>query len=179
MKEHLLPPNASDLEQSLSETIARIGDFDADKIRDVWNPQTCPEEYLPWLAWAFSVDIWNSDWPTFIKRGVITNSIKNHRIKGTRKAVQDAIEAMGGGAVLTEWWETSPADTPHTFQVLLASGMQGASDSSFQDDLEAAITAAKPLRSHFTIVPAVELSTKIYLYAVFRAATYNRISLEG
>lgn len=27
-------------------------------IRELWNPDTCPANLLPWLAWSFSVDRW-------------------------------------------------------------------------------------------------------------------------
>ncbi|WP_218789976.1 phage tail protein I, partial [Klebsiella pneumoniae] len=26
--------------------------------RDLWNPWKCPVKFLPYLAWAFSVDRW-------------------------------------------------------------------------------------------------------------------------
>jgi phage tail P2-like protein len=125
------------------------------------------------------VDVWNPSWSVSIKRGVIANSISNHQLKGTRKAVQDAIESMGAGAVLTEWWETTPSGSPHTFDVLLSTGAQGATDPGFQDDLQAAITAAKPLRSHFTVIPAVDLVAQVFVSAALQVVTYNRISLTG
>lgn len=32
-------------------------------IRQVWTPEECPVELLPYLAWALSVDQWDKDWP--------------------------------------------------------------------------------------------------------------------
>ncbi|WP_332113935.1 phage tail protein I, partial [Escherichia coli] len=32
-------------------------------IRELWNPDTCPANLLPSLAWAFSVHTWDEKWP--------------------------------------------------------------------------------------------------------------------
>ena len=55
MSRDLLPANATPLERALAETTARLSDV-AVPIRDLWSPENCPTELLPWLAWALSVD---------------------------------------------------------------------------------------------------------------------------
>ncbi|NKD86596.1 phage tail protein I, partial [Haematospirillum jordaniae] len=92
MADNLLPPSASHLERLLADVDAvRLGTLDI-VIRDIWNPATCPAPFLPWLAWALSVDVWNPDWPEARKRAVIAASFQVHRHKGTRRAVREALE---------------------------------------------------------------------------------------
>lgn len=79
---HLLPANATPLEQALSASDARLLDVPV-PIRDLWRWDVCPESHLPWLAWAMSVDIWDEDWPVQKKRSVVHRSFALHRLKGT------------------------------------------------------------------------------------------------
>lgn len=53
----LLPPGSSPLERRLAQTCSGISDLQV-SLRDLWNPATCPIRFLPYLAWAFSVDRW-------------------------------------------------------------------------------------------------------------------------
>lgn len=96
MTKSLLPPNASRLERNLSEVSARIGEVKI-PITDLWNPDTCPVELLPWLAWSLSVDWWDDEWPESVKREMVRSSIQIHRHKGTPWAVKKALEIVGLG----------------------------------------------------------------------------------
>lgn len=102
----LLPPNATKTERSLEAATARIGEIPI-TIGDLWNPQTCPTDLLPWLAWALSVDFWDSDWPEERKRAAIAASIDWHRHKGTKWAVVRALEIAGYGTARIQ--EVTPA----------------------------------------------------------------------
>ena len=98
----LLPPNASDTERVIEAASARSSGVPV-PIRHLWNAATCPVSALPFLAWAFSVDDWDSDWPEEEKRAVIAASVAIHRIKGTPAGVKLALSAAGyGDAELTE-----------------------------------------------------------------------------
>ena len=67
----LLPPNSTSLEKALEMLIgARVGAIDT-PLRDLWSPADCPEELLPWLAWALSIDSWDASWPIHIRRALI------------------------------------------------------------------------------------------------------------
>jgi phage tail P2-like protein len=90
----LLPPNSTELERALAESMS-LAALDPDAIRALWNPATCPETHLPWLAWALSVDIWDDAWPVERKRATIAGSIAWHRKKGTPWAVEQALAAAG------------------------------------------------------------------------------------
>lgn len=91
--ESVLPAHSSRLERALER--ASLWSAESAVFADIWNPDTCPVDLLPWLAWSLSVDDWNADWPESTKRAVIKASFGVHRIKGTRKSLQDVLTAAG------------------------------------------------------------------------------------
>lgn len=151
----LLPHNATPQERALSEVAGGVGDLPA-PIREVWNPDTCPPELLAWLAWAFSVDQWDSSWTPEQQRAFIKRSVAIHRHKGTIGAVQDALGALGVVARVREWFNQSPPGLPYTFRVLLEADQIGVSANAMRSLFEV-IERTKNLRSHVT---EVELSVR-------------------
>uniref|UniRef100_UPI0009AAD4F9 phage tail protein I n=1 Tax=Salmonella enterica TaxID=28901 RepID=UPI0009AAD4F9 len=79
----LLPPGSSPLERRLAQTCSGISDLQI-SLRDLWNPATCPIRFLPYLAWAFSVDRWDESWTENVKRRVVQDAFYIHQHKGTR-----------------------------------------------------------------------------------------------
>ncbi|MCA0905133.1 phage tail protein I [Ruegeria marisrubri] len=111
----ILPPNAQAIERDLEQLSSRHKGF-ADPLKRLWKPQTCPENILPWLAWAFSVDKWDANWSEDAKRAAIAASVEVHRRKGTIGAVKRALAAAGYGAATVierENWETHDATYKH------------------------------------------------------------------
>ena len=116
----LLPMNATAAEQAIESTISRQLDLPT---KTLWNPHTCPEDLLPWLAWSLSVDQWDAQWPVATQRTVIAESATIHRHKGTVGAVKPALQSLGVTVDFLEWFE--PVDdlvlapiqstAPHTF----------------------------------------------------------------
>ena len=93
--ETLLPSNATALERVLEAAPgARVEGMPV-LVDDLWRPDACPENALPWLAWALSVDRWDPDWPTDVKRLVVADSVGQHRRKGTLSAVRRALDDVG------------------------------------------------------------------------------------
>ncbi|WP_316196569.1 phage tail protein I [Bradyrhizobium sp. SZCCHNS3053] len=86
LMDHILV-NGTEYERTLSSQVNRLLDLDI-PIRDLWNPWTCPENLLPYLAWALSVDLWDPNWELTKRRSVVANAIKHHQIKGTLKAIE-------------------------------------------------------------------------------------------
>jgi phage tail P2-like protein len=107
---NLLPSNSTPAERAIAESIARVSDVPV-PIRDTWNPETCPVELLPWLAWTLSVEAWDASWEDFRKRAVIKSAVDTARTKGTRMAVSEALAALGASVVMTEWFELDPPGT--------------------------------------------------------------------
>ena len=115
---NILPPSASDQERALAAISERFDNLNTD-LRALWNPDTCPVSFLPYLAWTFSLDDWDDNWPETIKRQRIKDSLYNHRIKGSRQSLENAVAAFNAQLLITEWWEKTPKGTPHTFEVFL------------------------------------------------------------
>lgn len=93
----LLPANSTALERDLATVFAEIEGIET-PARLMWDPDRIPAAFLPWLAWSLSVDDWDPDWSEERKREVIKGSVALHRIKGTRKSVEMALQMMGYGA---------------------------------------------------------------------------------
>lgn len=90
----ILPSNATALERAMAQVSARLLDIPV-PIRELWDVDTCPVEFLPHLAAAWSVDFWNPDWDEAKKRSMIRNAVKHHRLKGTLAGISAYAEIAG------------------------------------------------------------------------------------
>jgi len=150
----LLPPNSTLQERSLEEVSARLDHIPL-IIRDLWRADTCPDDLLPWLAKAVSVDVWSPAWTPDQKRGAIRNSLAVHRKKGTIGAVLDALSALGFTAKIQEWFNQIPQGDVYTYRLILEADQTGYSLADIELLLEV-VANAKNLRSHLTeIAPIV------------------------
>ena len=170
----LLPPNATPQEHALDDATARIGAVPT-PIRELWNPDTCPADLLPWLAWALSLDSWQPYWPEAVKRQRIRKAVEIARCKGTAKSVRDVVASFGDAMSLREWWQNDPPSTPHTFEILLTLGGGAPATQEFQDDVIDAVARTKPVRSHFTFSIGTSASGALGLLGAIRPVTYHRI----
>lgn len=166
----LLPPASTTLESALAQLDAERLEAIAVQIDTLWNPWACPAAFLPWLAWALSVDVWNTDWPEATKRAVIAASYGVHARKGTRRAVNEALAALGFTVGITEWWEAEPEAARFTFTVDAASAE--AITPERQADALAVILAAKNVRSHLA-------DLRVILQQASRAPSIASASLIG
>ncbi len=167
----LLPPSATSQERSIALSAGRVSDVPS-PIRPLWNPDTCPIDILPWLAWALSVDTWDSNWSEVTKRAVVRSAVETARYKGTRKAVADALAALGAGVVMVEWFDKDPVGDPHTFTINIV-----AQDTSIemQAAMVSEIDRTKPLRSHYDIVFGVATEGSINICGVLRPGVFTRL----
>lgn len=150
----LLPENATPIERALAEAVARISDVPI-RSREVWSPQSCPSSLLPWLAWAFGVDDWDTNWTDAQKRGAISASVAVHRRKGTIGAVKTALAGLGFDVLVQEWFNQIPAGPEYTFRLLLNVDQIGITQASITRILSV-VQSTKNLRSHLdTIVPSI------------------------
>jgi phage tail P2-like protein len=95
---HLLPPNATALERAIAGPLGRFNDLSVLPVPldQLYRWDTCPTAFLPWLAWANSVDIWDEAWPEETKRNLIRESFELHRRKGSIYAISRYIAYAGG-----------------------------------------------------------------------------------
>lgn len=144
----LLPPNQT----PVTAAIAKATDLPItpEIISTLWSSAHCPAALLPWLAWSLSVDEWDETWDESTQRRVIAASIGIHRKKGTLGAVRAALNSLGHRTRITEWWQTSPPGTPHTFQAEVEIDASGLDDTAVST-IDRQITATKPVRSHYTL----------------------------
>ena len=175
----LLPPNATPQERALEASSLRISDI-AVPLRDLYNPDTCRVELLPWLAWHLSIDTWKTSWPEEIRRARIKNAMAIHRKKGTAQSVKQVVAAFGGAILVREWWQKLPMGEPHTFDLTMTlSGSGGyTATAEFVDDVIAEVNGAKPLRSHFTFTQGVGTHTALAVVTVVRPVIYARLNLK-
>lgn len=152
----LLPPSVSRLERAIAEAAGEIGSVPV-VVRDVWNPDTCPGQVLPWLAWAFSVDDWDEGWSDAQKRDSIRVAIAVQRHKGTIGAVKDALGALGIEARVQEWFAQEPAGSPYTFKLWLESEQTPVTVEGIAQVLEI-VERLKSLRSHLDQIRVRALS---------------------
>lgn len=163
MSDSLLPPNASDLELAVEKVLSRTEQIPV-TIDTLWDPETAPENTLPWLAWALSVDEWSSAWSVETKRRVIANSVELHRKKGTRGAINLAMSGINIETEITEWFEQSPPGRPGTFNVDATLNADGFTFDQWRE-LSGAIHSAKNVRSHCTVSMRSEVQSTMPVYA--------------
>ena len=139
---------------------------------------TLPSDILEHLAVQYDVTSWDSAWPIGTKRAVLKAAIADKRKMGTRGAVQRAIEAVAPLATITEWWQTDPKGTPHTFTIdVLQDG--SAVDAETQRNVISQVNEAKPARSHYTFGVQQNAQGNLYLAGVLRSIAYARVRSAG
>jgi len=146
MVARLLPGNATELERLAAQALAKIEHVPV-PLRDLWNPDACPEALLPYLAWAFSVDRWSQSWPEGAKRKAIKSAYFIHSRKGTIGALRRVVEPLGYLIEVLEWWEELPLGVPGTFRLLIGVLDTGITEAMYQE-LTWLIDDAKPLSRH-------------------------------
>jgi phage tail P2-like protein len=144
MSNSLLPPGSSALERRLAQACSGISGLNV-PLRDLWNPDTCPVNFLPYLAWAFSVDRWDESWAESVKRKVVKDAFYIHQHKGTISAIRRVVEPLGYLIRVIEWWKTN--DDPGTFRLDVGVLDTGITEEMYHE-LERVIADAKPCSRH-------------------------------
>ncbi|NGE20745.1 phage tail protein I [Escherichia coli] len=134
------------LEQRAAAACASISDLSV-PLRDLWNPWKCPVKFLPYLAWAFSVDRWEETWSETEKRQAVSDAFWIHQRKGTVAAVRRVIETLGYSMTLQEWWKV--ADPAGTFRLEIDLNDIGITEPMIKE-LERIIGDAKPVSRHIS-----------------------------
>ncbi|MEL5280828.1 phage tail protein I [Serratia bockelmannii] len=146
MTDRILPVSATPLELHAEQASAEVSAAPV-PLRQLWDPDTCPRDLLPYLAWAFSVDRWDEAWDEATKRDVIRQSYFVHRHKGTIGALRRAVEPMGYLISVTEWWQNGK--TPGTFEMEVGALNTGITPEMYAE-LERVIDDTKPCSRHLS-----------------------------
>lgn len=115
-------------------------------------------DVLDELAWQFHVDFYSVDFPINVKRNLIKNAKKIHRLKGTPAAVENLLSSIFGKAKLVEWFEYD--GNPFMFKVKVEVENN---INLLLDKFEESINSVKNTRSHLE---------KIEIYTVSRGNSY-------
>ncbi|WP_065755198.1 phage tail protein I [Bradyrhizobium paxllaeri] len=92
----LLYRTATGLERALADVDGfRITDTNVELIQAIWDPWTCPLRVLSYLAWAMGVEYWNDDWSETTKRAWVAYQLEFKSTRGTRKALEVAVDYAG------------------------------------------------------------------------------------
>lgn len=146
MNNSLLPPSASRFMRDVEKVTTRLDRIPVD-LRKLWNPDECPVDLLPYLAWALSVDRWDKGWSEQTKRQVIKAAWLVHRHKGTISALRRVVEPFGFLLRVIEWWQSN--EEPGTFRLEIGIQEQGITEETYRE-LERVIDDAKPRSRHLT-----------------------------
>lgn len=152
----LLPTASTPLEIALAGATAKLEPIPT-PLSHVWDVEHCPDEILPFLAYAWSVDEWNDAWTDAVKRSVIRESLWVHERKGTLGAVKRALSAMSYDTEVIEWWQKSPQGTAGTFSIAVRPTTGFIADNIHQ--IRAVIDAVKRLSAHYDIYVDIGVAT--------------------
>lgn len=95
MTDTIMPPSSrTAVEVAFDRAIEAAIDLDPG-IRALKRPLETPDEFLGYLAWEHSLDLWDDDWPEEKKRDVIRRSFELHSLKGTRAGISRHLEIAG------------------------------------------------------------------------------------
>ncbi|MDC5448450.1 phage tail protein I [Acinetobacter baumannii] len=139
----LLPPNITAFEKKIVETTAKTTELNTN-LSSLIRVDNAPADFLSILAWQFSVDRWQDDWPDEVKRAQIKNSIKVHTYKGTNYALRSIVESFGYSITIHEWWQESPMNEPGTFQITIDTNGRALTEKTSKTLVEL-LNDAKPL----------------------------------
>ena len=175
----LPPPLRRDLNCRALETVAaRLSTLDLTPLV-LYDVANVPASLLPYLAEQFNVlgdagwDIADTDDE---RRALIKEAIALHKLKGTRHAVERALDLIGVVAVIVEWWERNPKGVPHTFAIAVSFKDQPvdapAIDAARQAQIQRVVSFWKPARSHFTMAVGFDKGAELRLRmaSVFKAS---------
>lgn len=151
----LLPPSATALEIAIATACADSTSIDV-PLRSLWDPASCPVALLPYLAWSFSVDRWDSNWTEAQKRRAITDAFFLHQQKGTVAAVKRAVTQYGASAEIIEWWQED--GVPGTFRINISIPDTGLDDKTISA-IKRMVLLSKPLSRHISSMAFTEQAT--------------------
>lgn len=151
----LLPLSSTQLERAIEAAMVEKTEI---PLRTLYNPDTCPAHLLPWLAWTWSVDRWDTRWTEAVKRSAIRSAFYVHAHKGTIGALRRVVEPLGYLIEVLEWWEMKPKGIPGTFALKVGVLDTGITEEAYLE-LERLIDDAKPVSRHMTGL-AISLETQ-------------------
>jgi phage tail P2-like protein len=144
MNRDMLPPNRTTLESALADAMAL--DADPAVLATLWDADACPAAWLPWLAWALSVEEWESATTEAQQRALVRQSVPRHRRKGVPASLVDTLASLGLRARVHDRLET-----PHAFEMVIDLSDAGL-DEATRQRIESAVGHYRNARSFATAI---------------------------
>lgn len=174
----LLPPSATRLERLAAAALVDGAELPV-LLRELWSPEDCPAELLPWLAWAWSVDSWDDGWSNRQKRQTIAEALEVQQVKGTIGSVRRALAAIGIPSRVQEWHRQTPAGDPYTFRLLLDVDQDPMDQRGIFKILDV-VEATKSLRSHLeTVIQQITTRSTVSVGAAALTGHETDLPYEG
>ena len=173
----LLPPNSTALERAFDAVTDASLDGLSVPVGDVWSPDRCPTDLLPFLAWGVSIDIWDTTWPEATKREAIAGAIDEQRRKGTRAALRKALDRIDPLIGMTEWFEDPTTLEPYTFRLDLPDRNTSTVvyDGPTIETLLRDVAAVKPLRAHVIASYSINAISQAGIVSAIQFGAVGRI----
>jgi phage tail P2-like protein len=176
----LLPHNSTPLERALS-TAGDLG-VDPEIIRGVADSARCPVDFLPWLAWAMSVEGWEAAETEEQQRALIRQSIPIHKHKGTVGAIRRVLKAVGVTADYKEWTQI-PGAVPYTFELTAWANDNRPGEGSILSPqlfqrLRALVDATKNERSHYRLKLGARFDSALGLASASQVRSLDRRTFD-
>lgn len=150
----LLPKNSTKLERCLEaavreelEGLSSHLDFSL-----LLDPENCPESFLPLLAWANRVIVWDREIlatgdKLSRKRELVANFPAVRALRGSRAAIDMALKSLGVKAVYRPWFEKSPQGKPFSCDIEIHNLENEPVSADVRERILRVIDALKPLRT--------------------------------
>ncbi len=114
----LLPSNSTEMDREMDGVDAQLAArLPIKLIPAARSAAETPLELLPYLALERSVDEFSGLWSEARRREVVAGSFAYHQVKGTRPALDRALEPLGFNVTVVEWFEASPPRPAYTFRL--------------------------------------------------------------
>lgn len=189
----LVPALQNDLSMRALETLSsRLSTLDLSPVV-VYDFDHVPSQALTALAEQLNL-LGDAGWdfagfgpaPDAKKRALLKEAVALHRLKGTRYAVQRALDLMSVTSRITEWWEPQPNNgpqgLPHTFLVdlLLTDAPEGQPVLTPEraDAVLRMVRFWKPARSQFRARVGLGMSTATRSAMVMRPAAATHADIK-
>jgi phage tail P2-like protein len=175
MSRSVLPPNASPLLLSFEEAFDKTINFPRD-FPKLWNLGEVSEEFLPYLAWTLGVELWPADELVSVeeKRELVSRWIKIRKLRGTRRALELAYEAIGVRGDIIE----NPDNKKYTIKIRFSS-----EEKVITPDLRSAVirltNLLKPLRVKYEVEIDFQFSDDIQIFGAFAVTQVYRFLGEA
>lgn len=146
--ETLLPPNSTALEKAVEQLGLKISALSVPFVQ-LHRIDSCPEKFLPWLAWERRVEYWQPNWNEADKRAAISAATDFNAQRGTRASLQSLLNTVVTNYQLKAWHQFNPKGTPYTFVVQVAEQVILTIEQLVQ--IYTAVDATKSVRDQYSI----------------------------